>query len=165
MAGRVMTEEQVTKAILKTLIDNDWGIISDYFPQSFTGKMLHLNTELSPGIVPDTLSPGTTKNKGGIIPDIVAVKNGICLFFENKDRVVVNDFEKISALIRDNQYKDAITALLSRYTTDKIYYGVAFPLSKWNERAKKNAGRVDFIIGVARDGDVVFLYNPHSISI
>ena len=35
-----MTEEQVTKSILKWLIDNDWEIVCFDFPQSGTGHFL-----------------------------------------------------------------------------------------------------------------------------
>jgi hypothetical protein len=62
---RRITEEQLTKAILEWLIANNWEIICYDFPQSGTGVSIHPNEELR-----------TTKNKGAIIPDIVAIKNG-----------------------------------------------------------------------------------------
>ena len=67
-----MTEEQVTKSLLKWLSDHQWEIICFDFPQSGTGRFLHPNGD-------------TNKNKDTINPDIVAVKDNICLFFENKD--------------------------------------------------------------------------------
>ena len=146
-----MTEEQVTKAILNILIKNEWKIVAYDFPQSGSGRMLRPNDNIS------------EKNKGGIVPDIVAVKNGLCLFFENKDRVVINDFKKVSALINDNQYSNAISALLSGYNVDKIYYGVAFPSSKWNKKAETNAVLVDFIVGVTADMKIDFIYNPNKL--
>lgn len=67
-----MTEEQVTKALLRYLTDNGWHIVCFDFPQSGTGRVLH----------PD--STDGQKNKDSIIPDIVAVKNNILLFFETR---------------------------------------------------------------------------------
>jgi hypothetical protein len=148
-----MTEEQVTKAILEALIKGDWKIIAYDFPQSGTGKMLHPNESSS------------EKNKGSIIPDIVAAKNGVCLFFENKDRVVVSDFSKISSLINDNQYSDAISALLSEYCICEIFYGIAFPSFQWDEQAELSSPLVDFIVGIAADKQMEFLYNPHGLCI
>lgn len=106
-----MTEEQVTKAILKWLLDNNWEIVCFDFPQSGTGRLLHPNGS-------------TEKNKDAINPDIVAVKNGVCLFFENKDRYYLPDFEKQSALINENNYSDAIRELLANYEVDRILYGI-----------------------------------------
>lgn len=71
-----MREENVTKKIIKYLKKNNWKIIAFDFPQSGTGIM----------ILPDDNK--STKNKESIIPDIVAYKDKICVFFENKDRFV-----------------------------------------------------------------------------
>jgi hypothetical protein len=105
------------------------------------------------------------KNRGGMIPDIVTVKNGLCLFFENKDRVVIDDFQKAHELIINNRYTNSISNLLKGYNIDRILYGVGFPKDMWNSRASENASLVDFIAGVAVDGDVEFLYNPGELSL
>ena len=68
-----MTEEEITKSILKWLIENNWEIICFDFPKSGTGIFLHPNGS-------------SNKNKDSINIDIIAIKNGISLFFENKDR-------------------------------------------------------------------------------
>lgn len=146
-----MTEEQVTKAILAFLIDNGWNIVAYDFPQSGSGKMLRPNDNIS------------EKNKGGLIPDIVAVKNGVCLFFENKDRVVISDFQKVSSLINDNQYTNDISALLAGHSVIKIFYGVGFPSDKWNKSAAANISLVDFIVGVTADKKTELLHNSHNI--
>ena len=66
-----MKEEQVTKSVLKWLLDNKWEIICFDFPQSGTGRLLHPNSTQE-------------KNKGAINPDIVAVRDGVCLFSPQK---------------------------------------------------------------------------------
>ena len=148
-----MTEEQVTKAIITALDKCGWAILSFDFPQSGSGKMLHPNDHC------------TEKNRGGIIPDIIALKDSTCLFFENKDRVVIDDFVKISSLINDNQYTNDIDKLLDKYTVKKILYGIGFPSNKWNKQVALNSSLVDFIIGVSLDKNIEFLYNPQNIVI
>lgn len=146
-----MTEEQVTKTILKWLRTNNWNIICYDFPQSGTGRLLHPN--------------GTSeKNKGAINPDIVAIRNGICLFFENKDRFYFPDYEKVNDLIVDNQYTDSIANLLSGYKVECFYYGIGLPTGKHKGRSVSSAALVDFIVGVSVDQSIIVLHNPKCIS-
>ena len=134
-----MTEEQVTKAIMAWLISNDWHIVCFDFPQSGTGRVLHPN------------SAAGEKNKDSIIPDIVAVKEDICLFFENKDRFYYPDYEKVNDLIVDNQYTNAIAALLHDCEVKDIYYGIGLPTIKHKKKSQESAELVNFIIGVVED--------------
>lgn len=146
-----MTEEQVTKTILKWLRINCWNIICYDFPQSGTGRLLHPN--------------GTSeKNKGAINPDIVAVRNGVCLFFENKDRFYFPDYEKVNDLIVDNQYTDAIANLLLGNNVKHFYYGIGLPTEKHKGKSLRSAALVDFIVGVSVDQSVAVLHNPKNIS-
>lgn len=87
-----MREEQVTKSILKRLTANGWEIVCFDFPQSGTGRMLHPNRS------------NDEKNKDGIIPDIVAVKDCVCIFAENKDRFFYSDFKKQNMLKISGNY-------------------------------------------------------------
>ncbi len=147
-----MKEEHVTKAILKWLLENKWVIVCFDFPQSGTGRFLHPN--------------GTSeKNKDAINPDIVAVKADKCLFFENKDRYYYPDYEKQNSLITDNNYTDAIAALLDGYNISSILYGIGMPCAKYRGDAVKNQGLVDFIVGVEEDKTVKLLHNPKNIEI
>lgn len=146
-----MSEEQVTKAILKWLLDNYWKIICFDFPQSGTGRLLHPNG-------------ASEKNKGAINPDIVAVRDGVCLFFENKDRFYFPDYEKVNGLIVDNDYTDDIAKLLAGHTVNVFYYGIGLPTVKHKKGSKDAADLVDFIIGVEEDRTVSVLSNPHDIS-
>ena len=103
------------------------------------------------------------KNKDSIIPDIVAVKNNISLFFENKDRYYFPDYEKVNELIVDNQYTNAINKLLSNYNIDSIFYGIGLPTDKHKEKSKESAHLVNFILGVNTDKSIEILYNPKTI--
>ncbi len=147
-----MREEQVTKSILKWLIDHQWSIVCYDFPQSGTGHFLHPNGS-------------TDKNKDTINPDIVAVKEDICLFFENKDRYYFPDYEKQNKLIHNNNYTDSINALLHGFPVSVIFYGIGFPDCKYSGDAITNQGLVDFIVGVDEAKAVRFLYNPKGIVI
>ena len=133
MAGR-MTEEQVTKAIVKWLVYNGWTIIAFDFPQSGTGKALHPN---------DTDS----KTEGIWIPDIVACRESILVFFENKNQYVYRDFEKIAKLKQTNVYSHAIAEITKGHPFDSIYYGVGFPFSETSiNRANSSLDMVDFVV-------------------
>lgn len=146
-----MTEEQVTKALLKYLTDNNWHIICFDFPQSGTGRVLHTNNSVG------------EKNKDSIIPDIVAVKNNISLFFENKDRFYLPDYQKVNELIVNNQYTKDIDKLLSGYKVKTIYYGIGLPTEKHKEKSKESASMVNFILGVNEDKSVTVVHNPKEI--
>ncbi len=146
-----MTEEQVTKALLQYLTDDGWHIVCFDFPQSGTGRVLHPN------------NADGEKNKDSIIPDIVAVKNDISLFFENKDRFYLPDYKKVNELIVNNQYTKAIDKLLSDYAIEKIYYGIGLPTEKHKEKSKEAASMVDFILGVDADKSITVLHNPEKL--
>ena len=140
-----MGEEQVTKAILRHLLAQGWQIVSFDFPQSGTGRMLHPN------------GGGSEKNRGAIIPDIVAVKNSDCLFFENKDRFYLPDYEKVSRLIHTHDYDQAIATLLAPYPAAQIFYGIGLPASRHTSRAQAASHLVDFVAGVEETGAVRLL--------
>lgn len=148
-----MREEQVTKSILSWLIQANWEIVCFDFPQSGTGKILHPDHSIH------------EKNKASIIPDIVAVKDNVCVFFENKDRLYYPDFEKMNNLILHNDYSQAIEQLLSNYSIDQIYYGIGLPSVKYLNSSCDFAHLVDFIVGVADDKAVDVLHSKHVIFI
>ena len=145
-----MTEEQVTKNILKWLIDNNWDIVAFDFPQSGTGIQLKRD------------DANDEKNKDSIIPDIISVKNGICTFWENKNRYYYPDFEKVNELRLDNRYKKAINCILKNYNIHKIYYGIGIPNAKYKGDAVEKRNMTDFIIGVEQNR-IVTLYDINEI--
>lgn len=146
-----MTEEKVTKTILSYLQNNLWDIVTFDFPQSGTGKMLHPSGSSS------------EKNKGGIIPDIVAVKDGLCVFFENKDRYYYPDFIKINDLIVNDTYKESIWELIGSFNVHTIRYGIGLPTAKYTKNADKNKELTDFIIGVNDDYTIKAIYDKWGI--
>lgn len=148
---RRLTEERVTKSLIKWLVGNGWTIISFDFPQSGTGRALHPNEEVS-------------KTEGIIIPDIVAHKGDKVIFFENKDRFVLADYEKVENLRLKNNYSRSIRLLTSQYHYRSIFFGIGQPnKDTWNEKAIENSGKVDFVAVVNADGTVMTLYDPSSI--
>ena len=104
------------------------------------------------------------KNKDAMIPDIVAVKNGTALFFENKDRFYFPDYMKVNGLIADNQYTKSINKLLYGYAIENIYYGIGLPTEKHKEKSKESVELIDFLIGVNANKTVMILHNPKEIS-
>ena len=139
---RRIREENVTKAIISWLEKDGWDIICFDFPQSGTGKVFHSNNRAG------------LKNKDSIIPDILAIKDGIVLFFENKDRFFLSDFQKLENIKKENNYLDSISKFLSSYKYKSIYYGIGLPITPKNrEKVNENKTKVDFIID--SDGDIV----------
>jgi hypothetical protein len=138
---RRLTEEQITKAILNWLEANGWEIICFDFPQSGTGVSMHPNEELR-----------TTKNKGAIIPDIVAIKGTTVLFFENKDRFVLSDFVKVNDLKTGSDYSNSLQKLLKNHKVSHIFYGVGVPnTDNILKRIAEHQEKIDFAICVAGD--------------
>ena len=148
-----MTEEFITLSIIKWLESNNWEIVCFDFPQSGTGKLLkskNFNSE---------------KNKGVIIPDIVAVRDNKVVFFENKDRFYFDDFKKINILRTTDLYKKSIENLLKKYSYFKIYYGMGVP-NKENikDKLNQNSDLTDFILLVNNKKAVEYFYNPLKIN-
>ena len=129
--GIKMKEEDVTKAILMKLVSTGWEIVCYDFPQSGTGRVLHPNDRES-------------KTLGAIIPDIVAIKDG-----------VVVDFEKIDNLRHSTEYSESWNLLLAGYQYSHIYYGVGMPMSDTNySKAEEYRSKVDFIVYLNEDGSL-----------
>jgi len=149
-----MREERVTINILNWLEANQWKIICYDFPQSGTGILLHPNTDEN----------RTDKNKGGIIPDIIAVKNSIAVLFENKDRFVMADFEKIKDVKSLGNYSNALNALLSKYNTVDIYYGIGIPfIEKYIRKSLANIDGINFLISTDLGGKVYINFDSNKI--
>lgn len=146
-----MREESVTKKIMKYLQKNNWQIIAYDFPQSGTGIMILPDNNIS------------SKNKDSIIPDIVAYRNDICIFFENKDRFVKSDFYKVNSLIVDNKYIKNINKLISNYKVKKIYYGIGLPSESNSSNLVKYGELVDFIIKVSEDEKIEKVIDKYDI--
>ena len=148
-----MTEEQITKAILTWLQINSWKIICYDFPQSGTGISLHPNEDIR-----------TTKNKGAIIPDIVAIKGTTVVLFENKDRFVLSDFTKVADLRSGSDYSTSLDKLLKSYKVTNIFYGVGLPNGeKVCKKIKKQQASIDFALCVNTDKSIAINFQTTSI--
>lgn len=149
--ARRLTEEQVVKSIIRWLVRNGWTIIAFDFPQSGTGRCLHPN---------DTNS----KTEGIWIPDIVAHKGNNLIFFENKDRFVYNDFEKVARLKNTTCYSMAIKEITQGYEYNNILYGIGFPKSPSNiSKAASNLDMIDFLVTAIDKDNASVEYDPHHI--
>ena len=145
-----MTEEELTIALLEYLQANEWDIVCYDFPQSGTGRMIH----------PDDTN---SKTEGGIIPDIVAVKKGVCLFFENKDHYDHPDFEKQGSLRSTTKYMKSIRQLLKGKNYSKIYYGIAIPEKSVVCVTNDDKNLIDFIITLDNNLNPNIFYNSFGL--
>ena len=135
-----MTEEKVTKSILRLLVEKGWEIVSYDFPQSGTGTCLHPN-----------IRKGKTDKIW--IPDIITTKNNICLIFENKNRLYPQDFEKLERISTSNEYSNDLAKLIGDQNNYSIFYGVGLPMTCL-KKIETLSSKVDFILGVNEDGTI-----------
>ena len=150
----MLKEAKVTVNILNWLEQEGWEIICHDFPQSGTGIMLHPNNQ----------EGSKSKNQDGIIPDIVAVKNGKVVFFENKDRFVLSDFEKIWGIKSSNKYSISLRKLINSPDDLNIFYGIGIPqANKHVEKSMNHLDKVDFIISVSEDGVIRVEYDEYLV--
>ena len=146
-----MSEEKVTKEIIKYLKMNGWYIYSYDFPQSGTGTLIKPDNSIN------------TKNRDAIIPDIIAIKNDICVFFEDKNRIELTDFEKVHGLITDNKYKMNINNLLKEYKINNYYYGIGLPESVNHDKLEIHKAKTNFIMLVDMNNNVHVFYDNYRI--
>ena len=149
-----MKEEKGTINLLNWLESNDWKIICFDFPQSGTGVLFHPNSDKN----------RTTKNKGGIIPDILATRNSLALFFENKDRFVLSDFEKIKEIKTLENYSNSLNKILSDFNVTSIYYGIGLPAEeKHIKKSLENIEGIDFLVSISEEGEVLINFDENGI--
>ena len=149
-----MKEERVTINILKWLESNGWEIICYDFPQSGTGVLLHPNSDEN----------RTTKNKGGIIPDILATRNSVALFFENKDRFVLSDFEKLKEIKTLGNYSNSLNIILSDFNVTSVYYGIGIPaIEKHIKKSLENIDEIDFLISSLENGEIQINFDKNKV--
>ena len=149
-----MKEEKVTISILNWLESNGWKIICYDFPQSGTGVLLH----------PNSNENRITKNKGGVIPDILATRDSIALFFENKDRFVLSDFEKIKEIKNSGNYSNSLNSILSPFGVKKIYYGIGIPaIDKYIKKSLENINGIDFLVSTLESGEVQIRFDEDRV--
>ena len=149
-----MREERVTINILNWLECTGWKIVCYDFPQSGTGVLLHPNSDES----------RTTKNKGGIIPDILATRNSVALFFENKDRFVLSDFEKLKEIKTIGNFSNSLNTILSDFNITSIYFGVGIPaIEKHIKKSLENIDGIDFLISTLENGEVQINFDKNEI--
>lgn len=106
----------------------------------------------------------TTKNKGAFIPDIVAIKNGVVLFFENKDRFVLTDFIKVQELKQTTDYADSIVKFLADFNYLKIFYGVGLANTDKTElKTNEHLEKIDFAVFCQQDNSIKVTFDPNKL--
>lgn len=141
-----MREEKVTINLLNWLESHDWRIVCYDFPQSGTGVLFHPNSE----------GNRSEKNKDAIIPDILATKDGRALYFENKDRFYLPDFEKLREIKTSGKYSNALSQRLAPIRSDRICYGIGIPsIERHINKSLENISGLDFLVSVSEPGEIM----------
>jgi hypothetical protein len=140
-----MREEFVTISIINHLKLLNFCIVSFDYPQSGTGKILLPNDR-----------GYKSKNEGGIIPDIVCIKGGNLLIFENKVNFFKPDIDALLTLTKSGKYTKALHQItLTNQINDAPCVGVGLRDTGRNRTAcKKYEGVIDFAIFVNESGEI-----------
>lgn len=138
----MLTEENITMNILDSLEEKGWWILCFDYPQSGTG--IYFKDENS----------SSEKNKNSINPDIIATKDNISLYFENKSYYYQPDIDLIKNLKTVNPYRASIDRKLRLTTNTKFYYGIGLPFTLEIEKIVQELLRnneIDFAVLVSDD--------------
>ncbi len=139
--------------MLNWLESNNWKVLCYDFPQSGAGILIHPN-----------ISKNSSKSKDGIIPDILAQRNGVTLFIENKDRFFYPDFVKLKKIKNEGGYTKGISELIYPSNLLNIYYGIGVYNYKKNViKGLDNISGLDFLLSVNDSGSVNVDYDPCNV--
>lgn len=135
--GDCVNEEKVTKCIVNWLRENGWKIISVDIPQAGSGLAIHIDRAL-------------VSTLGGLhrayVPDVIAERSGVLVFFENKPRFSLEDFRKVQRLRTDDRYRPGIERIAGPNAVG-AKFGVGLNDTASNEqKALAHSDMVDFII-------------------
>ena len=135
-----MTEDFVTKAILRYLIDCGWRIVSFDFPHRGTGRALHPCNSRS-------------KNSGVLIPDVIAVKGDVSVYMENKDHYSPADFNKVHDVLQNRTYADSFRNVLG-IKQQSVIGGIGLPEECCSRISPDVVALVDFVLKVGESGEI-----------
>jgi hypothetical protein len=148
-----MEEEEITTSIVDWLVSCSWDIVSYDFPGSGSGSPLH----------PDVRERGT-KNKGSIIPDIIAFKDYNVILIENKNRYLKSDFDKVSELCRHNRFEKAIENILGKRRFNRVSFGIGIPDdANALKKAESYPSKRDFLLAVNVNLNVSIIEDSYSL--
>lgn len=136
-----LSEESITKAILRHLESKRWKILAFDYPQSGAGISLHPNRRKD-----------HTKNLGMITPDIVAKRERYLLILENKPGYCRNDVEKLKA-VKAGEYSESIQSVFG-ITDFETLVGIGIGDSpQQRNKALIHVDALDAILWVDKNGD------------
>lgn len=141
----MISEEQVTRAILVWLQANGWTVLDYDFPGGGTGRKFHMN------------GTSSSKTRGLWIPDIVAVKNGTFLLFENKHVDTLSDYAKIREMSGMALLSSELAAAYPRENVKAILFGIGFSGPVRHADRIPESG-VDLVLSVDDDFTVQIRY-------
>lgn len=140
-----MREEKVTITLLEWLESSGWQIVCYDYPQSGTGMLFHPNSDRI----------RNEKNKGAVIPDIIAARESVALYFENKDRFYAPDFKKLKEIKKIGAYSDSLMKVLQSFGVTQIFYGIGIPdIANHVNKSLEHIQGLDFLVAVCSDQSV-----------
>jgi hypothetical protein len=94
----------------------------------------------------------------------LATRNSVALFFENKDRFVLSDFEKLKEIKTLRNYSNSLNAILADFNVTSIYYGVGVPaIEKHIKKSLENIDGIDFLISTFENGEIEINFDKNKV--
>lgn len=88
----------------------------------------------------------------------------MALFFENKDRFVLSDFEKIKEIKTSRNYSISLNTILSDFNVTTIYYGIGIPaIERHIKKSLENINGIDFLVSTSEGGGVHINFDENGI--
>ncbi len=132
----VLSEEQVTIAIIKQLRHVNWHIVSFDFPQSGTGRALIAKGN------------GPASSRRRVVPDVIAVRNEICLILENKHAFDINDVRKLEEIRDSGRYNRSLESILRPYRITNFIFGIGLPIADGSASKELIVPALDVLLAV-----------------
>ena len=134
-----MNEESVTRSVMEWLDGQGWEVLDYDFPGGGTGRKFRQESDCS------------AKNKGIVIPDIVAIKDDTCVLFEDKESDTADDYRKVVGLVRSTSLPEQMARAYPEHSINTVLAGIAY------------AGESHYLALAEKEGvDVVVQVDPQS---
>lgn len=136
-----MTEPEITNCIVNYLRGLGWTIHAVDMPQMGGGVLLRPNGSRQ-------------KNKGSLIPDLIASRGAKLLIVESKSYFEPKDIEKL-VLLASPEYSASLSELMTKTSTTELITAIAGPATdSLVSRRAEITSLVDHFFEVSQDGTV-----------
>jgi len=140
-----LSEEKVTRELIRFHQREGWNVVSFDLPETGAGER----------IPPNNRQTGT-KQRGSIVPDIVAVNGEILRLVESKPKFDMNDVRKLE-LVLNGEYSQGIERKFGHLEWESVEVSIGLPIAENSTTLEKKASRLDLSLFIQPDGGIEIL--------